>query len=140
MKTILRILLFVGCVSFAAAEPLKLKNIEANELLGALSQIGPGLTAQNTTRAARDINTLRVVVDAWSKGEQAARQRLKVSTSTKIDSPEGQAYLEEQKKNNLDESSVELQRLVLTDEEITNAKISPQILSVILRYLDAKAK
>ncbi len=126
--------------SLAQAEPVKLKNFEASELLTGLSQIGAGLTAQNTTRLARNINALRPVVDAATKGDEAAQTRLKVNAATKKDSPEGIAYLAEQKKNATDEVTVELQRVTISDEEITAAKITPVVLSTVLLYLDPAAK
>jgi hypothetical protein len=129
------LLLLFLTVALASAEPIKLKNTEANELLGALAQIGPGLTAQNTTRVARDINALRPVVESWAKGEQAARDRLKITTGTKVDSPEGAAFLAEVKRNNDDASTVDLQLLEFSDEEITAAKVPPIVLAAVLRYL-----
>jgi hypothetical protein len=132
MKTLLLLLL---TVALASAEPVKLKNTEANELLGILAQIGPGLTARNTTRVARDINALRPVVEAWAKGEQAARDRLKITPATRTDSIEGMAFMMEVRRNNEDSSTVDLQLLEVSDEEITAAKISPMILAALLHYL-----
>jgi hypothetical protein len=133
MKTLLILL----TAALACAEPVKLKNVEANELLGALAQIGPGLTAQNTTRVARDMNALRPVVEAWARGEQAARERLKITAATKIDSAEGAAFLAEAKRNNEDSFTLDLQSLSLSDEEITAAKMPPFVLAAVLRYLSA---
>lgn len=137
MKKILLLILAL-ITGAASAEPIKLKNSEANELLNSLAQIGPGLTAQNTTRTARNINSLRPVIDAFVKGDQAAQERLKIKVDTKRDSPEGLAYLAEQKKNNDDEVTIDLQRITLTDEEITASKITPAVLSTVLRYLELK--
>lgn len=135
MKKLL--LTFLTLVSTAFCEPVKIKNSEAAELLTALGQIAPGMSAQNTTRAARNMNALRPVVDAWAKGDEAARARLKIIPGqTKSDSPEGVAYAAEQKKNAADETTVELTRFSVSDEEINAAKIGPAVLSVLLLYIE----
>jgi len=126
---------FLLAASAAFCTPVKLTNVQANELLNALTQIGPGLSAQNTTRLARDINTLRPLVEAWVKGDQAARERLKITSTTKSDAPEGAAYLAEVKRNNDDSSTVELLTVTVSDDEITAAKVTPAILSTVLLYL-----
>jgi hypothetical protein len=134
MKTrLLFAFLLTAAAAFAA--PVKLTNLQANELLTALTQIGPGLTAQNTTRLAKNINTLRPLVEAWVKGDTAARERLKITAATKTDAPEGVAYLVEVKRNNEDSSTVELLTVSLSDEEITAAKVTPASLSTVLLYL-----
>jgi hypothetical protein len=140
LTSLVSFIIVLAFSSFAQAEPIKLKNFEAAELLTGLSQIGAGLTAQNTTRVARNINALRPIVDAITKGDEAAQTRLKVNAATKKDSPEGIAYLAEQKKNATDEVTVELQKITITDEEITAAKITPVVLSTVLLYLDPSSK
>ena len=132
MKTLL---CFLVALTAAAATPVKLSNLQANELLITLSQIGPGLTAQNTTCIARNINALRPLVEAWSKGDQAARDRLKITATTPIESPNGTAYLAEAKRNNEEIITVELSPVKISDEEIVAAKIAPPVLSLILLRL-----
>jgi hypothetical protein len=133
------LLLFLLAPALAFADA-KLTNVQANELLTVLSQVGPGLTAQNTTRIARDINALRPIVEAWAKGDQAARERLKITAGMKNDAPEALAYLAEAKKNGEDSSPITLQPVIVSDEEITSAKITPATLAVFLLYLSEPAK
>ncbi len=138
LKIIVSVIALMALSSFVRAEPVKITNVQANELLQVLSQVGPGLTAQNTTRLARNINALRPAVEAATKGDQAAQTRLGIKPETKRDSVEGLAYLAEQKKNNEDEITLDLNTITFTDEEIVAAKISPVIMSVIIKHLDPK--
>jgi hypothetical protein len=89
---------------------------------------------------ARDINLLRPLVEAWVKGDQAARDRLHITATTKTDSPEGAAYVAEVKRNNEDSSTVELLAVEISDEEVTTAKIQPSVLAAVMLYLTEPAK
>src|SRR4051812_46260582 len=91
-------------------EPLKLTNKQADELLGALQQIGPGLTAANTTKAARDILALRPISEAYAKGIEAARVNNKVVPGTKLDSREYAGFVAEISKLQAEVITVDLVR------------------------------
>lgn len=110
-------------------------NRQADELLGALQRIDAGFTASNVTKVARDILALRTVVDTWGQGNEAARVKYKITRATKEDSSEALAYVAEINASALDKVKVELTPIVLTDEEITQAHLTPAAYAVLLKYL-----
>jgi hypothetical protein len=132
-------LLVLSCLalsaSFVRAEPIKLANRQADELLGALSSIESGLTAVNTTLVADNIIELRPKVEAFAKGNAAAQKRFNITATTKNDTDDAGKFLAEIEANRDREITVDLQRLTLSDEEITAAKIRPSVLAVIRQFL-----
>lgn len=126
---------FLLTAAIASAESITLKNREAAELFSALTAIGPGLTAANSTIVARDINALKPAVEAFQNGNEASRLKYKVTKNTEIDAENGAGYLHETKENANNGVTLELTRVTISDDELVATKISPAIQSVILLYL-----
>jgi len=140
MKKLLSLLaLALISVSVLRAEPFKLTNKGADELLGALLSVDSGLTAVNTTIAADNINELRPKIDAYSKGNAAALKRHHVVAGMKTDDPEYLAYLAEFEANQDAEITLDLTRMSFTDEELVASKMKPAVLSVIRKTLKPAA-
>jgi len=135
MKKIVLLLALCVFTVAAKAEPIKLTNTQADQLLAALLSIDAGLTASNTTIAADDINSLKPKVEAYGKGQQAAQKRHKLDAKMTVLDPEFVAYQAEAEANQNNEITVELTRFKLTDDEITASKIKPATLAVLRQYL-----
>lgn len=146
MKKLITLLSFLVFAVALRAEPVKITNRQADELLGALMSIEDGLTAANFTIVADNINELRPKVEAYSKGNNVAFKRHKIAAGvTKTDDPEFIAYSDEIEVNQNAQVTVDLSRLNLPDEEIMSMKVragvaKPSVLAILRLYLKPGAK
>ncbi len=135
MRPLIASFLAIMLCVVARAEPITLTNKQADELLSALSHLRPGLTALNTTRAARNINALTPVVKAWTDGVQAAQKKYHIVSGMKTDDPAYLGFLAEVEASAKEVITVELQRFSISDDEAP-ALPAPADFAVILRHLE----
>ncbi len=136
------ILLLVSLVSVSLyAEPVKFTNQQADEVLGALLQLPPGLSGANISRAARATLALRPIVEAFSKGLEQERIKFGIVPGvTRTDSPEYIKFTSAREKYSGDTVTVDLTRFTLTDEELERSKPAPSVVATLLLYLEPKTE
>lgn len=145
MKT-LALLLCLLVAPAALAEPMKLANRQAHELLGALLAIETGLSGPNTTLVADDINELSPKDDAYLKGERAAQKNHGIIPGiSKRDDPGFPAYEAEAEKNSDLELTLDLTRIDLTGDEVVALTVKqgvskPEVVAILRRYLKPEKK
>lgn len=125
----------------ASSNSVQFSNADASRLFIALRTTQAGLSALNTRNAALNINALRPVVEAYEAGQQVLR--VKLTKLPKDQNTEAKAAAIAQELLDLSKvpaPSVALVPLNLSDEEIKDAKIPPDALAEIIRFLGTASK
>lgn len=141
LKSILISIAFAAAsiAPLAAAQSVILSHGEAAQLYLALNTIQAGLSPQNTGYGADDINALEPAVKALDAARAKAQKR--VVEAAKAD--QGAVSARENDSLQLFVESpvtVLLEPIVLTDQEMTDAKVTIALLAPIKRFLSPPAK
>lgn len=134
------ILVLLAVISTAFADPVTLTNGDAARLMVALRTIQPGLPPAKTRAAAQNINALRPYVEILeavqtNAGHQGALLRQDAGNLAKVVELDKAVQKEVATK-----ITVNLVPFEVTDDEIDKAKIAPDPLAELLRFLEPKKK
>lgn len=119
----------------AFAVPVTITRIEAMILNNALSSLKFGLSPNDTVIASDDINILQPFATSLTKAQTAAGRAGIMLADGPDKNAKQLAILVEAEKTQDEVIHLDLTPLDLSSDEIKDAQITPQVLSMIRRYL-----
>lgn len=141
LKTVLLLFAALAVARFVQATPITITNEDAAALFGSLSQIQSGLSPVNVGKGAENIWLLKAVSEAFSSQQLKASRDSAKNTPPANTVPTPEQLKESEKiQNDWDKfrmatMTLDLQPMVITEDEIKEAKITPAVYAPIRHYL-----